>query len=162
MFLTSSCPSSGAYKLQQPPLIYCWNVVVAVSLVVVGPDQPRPTTLLPPCSIGKPEAAAAVYKLLMMGMRMPETCWAVFKWQAINLRVWCIWLVDLFEQIIIFAFCLPKHLGYGYCMYPAVVFKDSPFSPQSVFMVLYTLRLLSFKTGIIKKYLHERNDTFIL
>jgi hypothetical protein len=25
-------------------------------------------------TIGKPEAATAVYKLLMMGMRMPETC----------------------------------------------------------------------------------------
>jgi len=38
------------------------------------PDRPRPTTLLPPRSNGKPEAATAVYKLLMMGMRMPETC----------------------------------------------------------------------------------------
>jgi len=35
----------------------------------------------------------------MMGMRMPETCWAVFKRQAVNLRDWCIWLVDLFENI---------------------------------------------------------------
>jgi len=26
------------------------------------------------CSSFKPEAATAVYKLLMMGMRMPETC----------------------------------------------------------------------------------------
>jgi len=33
----------------------------------------------------------------MMGMRMPETCWAVFKRHTINLRDWCIWLVDLFE-----------------------------------------------------------------
>jgi hypothetical protein len=33
-----------------------------------------PTTLLPPSSNGKPEAATAVYKLLMMGMKMPETC----------------------------------------------------------------------------------------
>jgi len=32
-----------------------------------------------------------------MGMRMSETCWAVFKRQAIKLRDWCIWLVDLFE-----------------------------------------------------------------
>ena len=39
-----------------------------------GPDRPRPTTLLPPRSNGKPEAATAVDKLLMMGMRMPETC----------------------------------------------------------------------------------------
>jgi len=35
----------------------------------------------------------------MMGMRLPETCWAVFKRQAINLRDWCIWLVDLFEYM---------------------------------------------------------------
>ena len=32
-----------------------------------------------------------------MGMRMPETCWAVFKWQVINPRNYCIWLVDSFE-----------------------------------------------------------------
>jgi len=41
---------------------------------VVGRDQPRPTALLPPRSNSKPEAAAAVCRLLMMGMRMPETC----------------------------------------------------------------------------------------
>jgi len=29
-------------------------------LVVVGPARPRPTTLLPPRSNGKPEAATAV------------------------------------------------------------------------------------------------------
>jgi len=40
--------------------------------------RPRPTALLPPRSYGKPEAAAAVDRLLMMGTRMPETCWAVF------------------------------------------------------------------------------------
>ena len=34
-----------------------------------------------------------------MAMRMPETCWAVFKRQAIQLRDWCIWLVDLFEYM---------------------------------------------------------------
>jgi hypothetical protein len=62
-----------------------------------GPDQPRPTTLLPSRSNGKPEAATAVDRLLMMGMWMPETCWAVFKRQAIKLIDWCIWLVDLFE-----------------------------------------------------------------
>jgi hypothetical protein len=37
-------------------------------------DRPRQTALLPPRSNGKPEAATAVDKLLMMGMRMPETC----------------------------------------------------------------------------------------
>jgi len=39
-----------------------------------GPAQPRPTALLPPHSNGKPEAATAVVELLMMGVRMPETC----------------------------------------------------------------------------------------
>jgi hypothetical protein len=50
------------------------------------PDRPRPTALLPPRSNGKPAAATAVGKLLMMGMRMLETCWAVFKRQATKLR----------------------------------------------------------------------------
>ena len=39
-----------------------------------GPDRPRPTALLPPRYNGKPVAATAVDKLLMMGMRMPEAC----------------------------------------------------------------------------------------
>jgi hypothetical protein len=34
----------------------------------------RPTSLLPPRSKSKPEAATAIVELLMMGMRMPETC----------------------------------------------------------------------------------------
>jgi hypothetical protein len=43
-------------------------------------------------------AATAVVELLMMGMKMPETCCAVFKRQVIkNLRNCCIWLVDSFE-----------------------------------------------------------------
>jgi hypothetical protein len=44
------------------------------SVVGRGPDQPQLTTLLPPRSNGKPEAATAGDKLLMMGMRMSETC----------------------------------------------------------------------------------------
>jgi len=36
-------------------------------------DRPRPTALSPR-SYGKPDAATAVDKLLMMGMRMSETC----------------------------------------------------------------------------------------
>jgi len=53
-------------------------VVIAVLLVVDGPvgrpARPRPTALLSPRSNGKPEAATAVVELLVMGMRMPETC----------------------------------------------------------------------------------------
>jgi hypothetical protein len=39
----------------------------------------------------------------MMGMKMPETCWAVFKRQTIKRRDWCIcgWLIYLK----IFLFC---------------------------------------------------------
>jgi hypothetical protein len=36
MFRASSCPSSGAYQLQQQPLVYRRNVMVAELLVVVG------------------------------------------------------------------------------------------------------------------------------
>jgi len=38
-----------------------------------GCDRPRPTTLLPQGSNGKPETATAVDRLLMTGIRMPET-----------------------------------------------------------------------------------------
>jgi len=41
--------------------------------------QLRPTALLLPRSNGKPEAATAVVELLMMGMRMPETCLSSIK-----------------------------------------------------------------------------------
>ena len=52
--------------------------------------------LLPPRSYGKPEAAAAVDRLLMMGIRMPEACWAVYK-LAINLYLIAAssWLIHL-------------------------------------------------------------------
>jgi hypothetical protein len=48
-------------------------MVVAVLLVVIGPNMTNSTatTTLPTV---KPEAATAVVKLLMMGMRTPETC----------------------------------------------------------------------------------------
>jgi hypothetical protein len=71
--------------------------------------RPRPTALLPPRPNGKPEAAAvaAVDTLLMMGMRMAETCGA-FRRQAINLRNCCVWLVDLFECMMMHGLTNPK------------------------------------------------------
>jgi hypothetical protein len=49
-------------------------VVVEVLLVVVGPADPTTTNNTATITFhGKPEAATAIYKLLMMGMRMPET-----------------------------------------------------------------------------------------
>ena len=80
MFRAFLCPSSGAYQLQQQqPLVYRSNMVVAVLLVVVGPvvnkrtdhDQQHYYRHAPTV---KPEAATAVVELLMMDIRMPETC----------------------------------------------------------------------------------------
>jgi hypothetical protein len=42
MFRAPTCPSSQAYQLQYPPLVYRWNVVVAVLLAVV--EQAGPIT----------------------------------------------------------------------------------------------------------------------
>jgi hypothetical protein len=79
---------------------------------VIGRGRSDPT-LLPPRSNGKPEAAIAVYKLLTLGKRMPETCWSVFERRAINLRDWCIWLVDLFECMMMHGLTKPKLLTLG-------------------------------------------------
>jgi hypothetical protein len=80
-------------------------VVVAVLLVVA---RPRPTALLPPRSNGKPEAGTAVIELLIMGMRMPETCWAILKRQVTNLRNCCMWLVVSFECMMMHGLANPK------------------------------------------------------
>jgi hypothetical protein len=73
MFRATLCPSSRAYQLQQQPLVYRRNVVVAVLLAVIGP-------------VGKSEAAAAaIDRLLMTGIRMAKTCRAVSKRQTVNL-----------------------------------------------------------------------------
>jgi hypothetical protein len=45
-----------------------------------------------------------------MGMKMPETCWAVFKRQAINLRICCIWFVDSVESMMIHGLINPKFI----------------------------------------------------
>jgi hypothetical protein len=39
MFWAALCPLSEAYQLQRQPLVYRRKVVVAVLLVVVGPDR---------------------------------------------------------------------------------------------------------------------------
>jgi len=72
MFRAFSCPSSGATTtaiaasgLPSEP-----GDSSAVGRGRSGPDRPRPTALLPPRSYGKPGAAAAVDRLLMMGIRM--------------------------------------------------------------------------------------------
>jgi len=44
-------------------------------------------------------------------MRMAETCSTVFKRQAINLRDWCIWLVDLFEYMMTYGLTNPEFIN---------------------------------------------------
>jgi hypothetical protein len=91
-----------------------YHVSAILLPIIRSVDRPRLTTLLPPRSNGKRVAATAVYKLLMMGMRMPETCWAVFERRAINLRGWCIWLFDLFESVCL-SVCMEKFLPGDAC-----------------------------------------------
>jgi len=43
-----------------------------------------------------------------MGMRMPETRWAVFKRQVINLRICCFWLVDAVVSTMMHGLANPK------------------------------------------------------
>jgi hypothetical protein len=72
MFRASLCPSSGAYQLQQQPQVYRWSVVAAVLLAVVVPTTANSTATT--TFLSKPEVASAVDRLLIMGVRMPETC----------------------------------------------------------------------------------------
>jgi hypothetical protein len=50
----------------------------------------------------KPEAVTAVFELLMMGDKTPETCWAVNKCQNNKLENFCVWLVIYLNPTIIF------------------------------------------------------------
>ena len=45
---------------------------------------------------------------MFSGILMPETCWAAFKWQVINLRICCIWLVDSVESMMMHGLANPK------------------------------------------------------
>ena len=104
-------------------------------------------------TVGKPEAATAVDKLLMMSMRMPKTCWAVFKRQALKLRDWCIWLVDLFVyaskcfrryavDVIINTY---SQLNYSWTVLVHAVFKKSSLNPLKPELnpICYLLTLLA-------------------
>ena len=84
-----------------------------------------------------------------MGMRMPETCWTVFKRQAINLRDWCIWLVDLFEWYIFFLKTVRWVYKRGFLQLYLVgpyrsVTEDALFSPFRQNLVLECLKGFEF------------------
>jgi len=101
MFGTFSRPSSGAQWLQRQPLVLSSyrgdSRAVFVVRPVGRPARPRTQRGYHHDTKVKPEAAAAVIKLLMMGGKTPETCWAVNKRQDNKLKNCCIRLVIYFN-----------------------------------------------------------------
>jgi hypothetical protein len=71
-----------------------------VWLVTDRPDRPRTQHDCHHDTKVKPEAANVVIELLMMGGRMPETCWAVNKRQNNKLENCCIRLVICLNWIV--------------------------------------------------------------
>jgi hypothetical protein len=84
MFWAFSRPSSGAQWPQWQPLVRSWSGRLARPWT--QHDCHHDTKV-------KPDGATAVIKLLMMGGKTPETCWAVNKRQDNKLNNCCIWLV---------------------------------------------------------------------
>ena len=76
---------------------YSWPKIIRIIRGVRGragrPARPRTQHDCHHDTKVKPEAATAVIKLLMMGGKTPETCWAVNKRQDKKLKKCCIWLV---------------------------------------------------------------------
>ena len=109
MFQVSPRPSSGAQQLQLPPLVLPSERgdSSADGRGRAEHDQQHYYHHAPTV---KPESATVVVELLMMGVRMPETCWAVNKSQVINWRDCCIWLVDLFQLHIVESFLRSEHV----------------------------------------------------
>jgi len=73
MFRASSRPSSGAQQLRKQPLVLLSERgdSSAVGLGWTDHDQQHCYHHAPKV---KPEAATAVFELLMMGVRTPQTC----------------------------------------------------------------------------------------
>jgi hypothetical protein len=111
MFRASSCPSSGAYQLQQQPLLYSRNVVVAVLFGRVRAGRTdhegragrsARTRTQHDCHYEtkvKPDAATAVIELMMMGGKTAETCSAVNIRQDNKLKNFCIRLVIYLNEM---------------------------------------------------------------
>jgi len=87
----------------------------------------------------KLKAATAVVELLMMGVRTPETCWAVHKCQVINFRNCCIQLVDLFELtklIVVFRHLAKSSTKWPHKWQPRMVFHSVCFKPQQTLPIV--------------------------
>jgi hypothetical protein len=62
-----------------------------------------------------PETATAVIELLMMGGKMPETCWAVNKCQNNKLPNCCIWLLNYLNCMMMHRLTNLKNLNSASC-----------------------------------------------
>jgi hypothetical protein len=81
MFQVFSHPSSGTQWLQWQPLVLPSYRGDSHAVFVVRPARPRTQHDCHHNMKVRPEAATAVIELLMMGGKMPKTCWAVNKRQ---------------------------------------------------------------------------------
>jgi hypothetical protein len=81
MFRALQCPLSGARQTVVAASGFLMNVEVKVFSAVVGlfalTNRPRLRTLPPLHSYGNQKLQRQFDGLLMMGILMPETCWAV-------------------------------------------------------------------------------------
>jgi hypothetical protein len=88
MFRASSRPSSGAQQPQKQPLVLPLERGDSSAVGRGRPDHDQQHCYHHATKV-KPQAASAAVELLMMGVRTPETGWAVNKRQVINWRSCC-------------------------------------------------------------------------
>ena len=101
MFRALQCPSSGARQTAVAASGFRMNVEVEVfwALVDLLANRPRLRTLPPPHSYGNQRLQWQFDGLLMMGIVMPETCWAVPVRQSNKFNDWLLHLVGCFIRL---------------------------------------------------------------
>jgi len=130
MFRASSCPSSGAQQLQ-PLVLPSYRgdslAVVCVRAGYIRPEHKKQHGYHHNTKV-KPEAATADVELLMMGIRTPETCWAINKRQnnklerLLHLVGWFIWILWWCTDLQIFNLHVMPSLPQQNCCIREVLF----------------------------------------
>jgi hypothetical protein len=102
MFRALQCPSSGARQTAFAASGFRTNVEVEVFSAVVGllvgrlTNEPWLRTLPPAHSYGNRRLQRQFDGLLMIGIVMPETCWAAYVQQGNKFYNWLVHLVGCF------------------------------------------------------------------
>jgi len=137
MFRAFSRPSSGAQWLQWQPLVLPSYRGDSRAVFVVGPivtnvlSRGRLRTLPPPHSYGNQRLQRQFDRLLIMGIIMPETCWALSVRQSnkiLRLIIASSWVFYLSIICYIFSWYFSKR-----CV--GLIFSDEVFSLYSRFSV---------------------------